>query len=150
MIQATQQDRLPAGTTRECPPWWRPGNSLVRTDIDVETDMVESGAAVELKEEPLVDGGLPDAGAAVVAKKTNQNVPDEVKVHAYQKNRFGWPLTRSWEKACQLAPDFFARLARKTTFRWKFKTLKLLGEGDPLPRLAEIVRSLSGRCLQLS
>ena len=68
--------------------------------------MVESGAAVELKEEPLVDGGLPDAGAAVVAKKTNQNVPDEVKVHAYQKNRFGWPLTRSWEKACQLAPDF--------------------------------------------
>ena len=75
--------------------------------------MVESGAAVELKEEPLVDGGLPDAGAAVVAKKTNQNVPDEVKVHAYQKNRFGWPLTRSWEKACQLAPDFFARLARR-------------------------------------
>ena len=59
--QAIQQDRLPAGTTRECPPWWRLGNSLDRTDIDVETDMVESGAAVKLKKEPLVDGGLPDA-----------------------------------------------------------------------------------------
>ena len=105
-----------------------------------------------MKEEPLVDGGLPDAGAAVVAKKTNQNVPDEVKVHAYQKNRFGWPLTRSWEKACQLAPDFFCKVGKKTAFRWKFPDTQAARRGRPkgldgaaLRRLAEIVRSLSGR-----
>ena len=99
LIQVIQQDRLPAGTTRECRPWWRCGNSLVRTDIDVETDMVESGSAVNLKMEPLVDGGLPDAGATFAAKKTYQHVPDEAKewflhFHAYQKSRVGWPLTR--------------------------------------------------------
>ena len=44
---AIQQDRLLAGTTCECFSWWRPGNSLVRTDVGVETDMVESGAAVK-------------------------------------------------------------------------------------------------------
>ena len=52
LVQAIQQDRLPAGTTLECSPWWRPGNSFVRSDPDVETDMDESGAAVKLKEEP--------------------------------------------------------------------------------------------------
>ena len=79
----------------------RPGR-----DIDVATDMVESGAAVKQEAaakkeqqkgaassafDPFVDDELPAAGAAVVAKKTCQIFPDEAKVwflhfHAHQKN----------------------------------------------------------------
>ena len=120
---------------------------------------IQKQAAVKLKEEPLVDGGLPDAGAAVVAKKTNQNVPDEAKewflhFHAYQKNRSGWLLTCSWEKACQLAPELFGKVGKKTAFSGGNCTDTEAADrrgrpkghdGAALQRLAEIVRSLSGR-----
>jgi hypothetical protein len=42
LVDAILQDRLPATTSRECPPWWRSGYPLVRTEKDVEADMFES------------------------------------------------------------------------------------------------------------
>ena len=73
--------------------------------------------------------------------------------HAYQKNRFGRPSIRSWEKACQLTPELFRQVGEKTAFRWKFPDTEAADrrgrpkglDGAALKRLAEIVRSLSGR-----
>ena len=56
---------------------------------------VQQKGAASTEFVPFVVGGLPAAGAAVVAKKTCQHVPDEAKVsflhsHACQKNP-SWP-----------------------------------------------------------
>ena len=114
----------------------RPGR-----DIDVATDMVESGAAVKQEAaakkeqqkgapssafDPFVDDDLPAAGAAVVAKKTCQNVPDEAKVwflhfHAYQKN----PCSPR-QKVRHEAPAVRASAHHGWLRRWRSRSLALL------------------------